>query len=174
LILDAEIVRFQNNHEKWIAVVGLLNGRPYEIFTGKAEDSFLLPTSVDKGEVIKVKNGGGKTRYDFRYADKEGYNITIEGLSRSFNEEYWNYAKLISGVLRHGMPLPFVVDLVAQLTLNDESLNTWKNGVARALKKFIPDGTKPATNLCPKCDQPTLIYEEGCLNCKNCGHSKCG
>lgn len=174
VILDAEIVRFQNNHEKWIAVVGLLNGKPYEIFTGKAEESFVLPNWVEKGVVIKVKNGNGKTRYDFRYTDKEGYNTTIEGLSRSFDKEYWNYAKLISGILRHGMPLPFVVDVVNNLNLNDESLNTWKNGVARALKKFIPDGTKPVENICPNCSQPSLIYEEGCLNCKSCGHTKCG
>lgn len=174
LILDAEIVRFQNNHEKWIAVVGLMNGKPYEIFTGKAEESFLLPHWVEKGVVMKAKNGNGNSRYDFRYTDKDGYNTTIEGLSRSFEKEYWNYAKLISGVLRHGMPLPFVVDMVAHLTLNDETLNTWKNGVVRALKKFIPDGTKPVENICPECKQPSLIYEEGCLNCKNCGHSKCG
>lgn len=172
--LGAEIVRFQNNHDKWIAVVGLLNGKPYEIFTGKAEESFVIPNWVDKGVVIKVKNGNGKTRYDFRYTDKEGYNTTIEGLSRSFDKEYWNYAKLISGILRHGMPLPFVVDVVNNLNLNDETLTTWKNGVARALKKFIPDGTKPVENICPNCSQPSLVYEEGCLNCKSCGHSKCG
>jgi ribonucleoside-diphosphate reductase alpha chain len=172
--LQAEIVRFQNNHEKWIAVVGLLNGKPYEIFTGKAEESFVLPHWVEKGIVMKVKNGNGKTRYDFRYTDKEGYNTTIEGLSRSFDKEYWNYAKLISGILRHGMPLPFVVDVVNNLNLNDETLTTWKNGVARALKKFIPDGTKPVENICPNCSQPSLVYEEGCLNCKSCGHSKCG
>ncbi len=172
--LEGEIVRFQNNHEKWIAVVGLLNGKPYEIFTGKAEESFVLPHWVEKGIVMKVKNSNGKTRYDFRYTDKEGYNTTIEGLSRSFDKEYWNYAKLISGILRHGMPLPFVVDVVNNLNLNDETLTTWKNGVARALKKFIPDGTKPVENVCPNCSQPSLVYEEGCLNCKSCGHSKCG
>jgi ribonucleoside-diphosphate reductase alpha chain len=172
--LQAEIVRFQNNHEKWIAVVGLLNGKPYEIFTGKAEESFVIPNWVEKGVVIKVKNGNGKTRYDFSYTDKEGYVTTIGGLSRSFDKEYWNYAKLISGILRHGMPLPFVVDVVNNLNLNDETLTTWKNGVARALKKFIPDGTKPVENICPNCSQPSLVYEEGCLNCKSCGHSKCG
>lgn len=172
--LQGEIVRFQNNHEKWIAVVGLLNGKPYEIFTGKAEESFILPGWVERGEVMKVKNGNGKTRYDFRYTDKDGYNTTIEGLSRSFDKEYWNYAKLISGILRHGMPLPFVVDVVNNLNLSDETLTTWKNGVARALKKFIPDGTKPVENICPNCSQPSLVYEEGCLNCKSCGHSKCG
>ena len=172
--LGAEIVRFQNNHDKWIAVVGLLNGKPYEIFTGKAEESFVIPNWVDKGVVIKVKNGNGKTRYDFSYTDKEGYVTTIGGLSRSFDKEYWNYAKLISGILRHGMPLPFVVDVVNNLNLNDETLTTWKNGVARALKKFIPDGTKPVENMCPNCSQPSLVYEEGCLNCKSCGHSKCG
>jgi len=174
VVLDAEIVRFQNNHEKWIAVVGLMNGKPYEIFTGKAEESFLLPNWVENGVVIKMKNGSGKTRYDFRYTDKDGYNTTIEGLSRSFDKEYWNYAKLISGVLRHGMPLPFVVNMVAHLTLNDETLNTWKNGVVRALKKFIPDGTMAVENICPNCNQPSLVYEEGCLNCKSCGHTKCG
>jgi ribonucleoside-diphosphate reductase alpha chain len=172
--LEAEIVQFNNESEKWIAVVGLLDGRPYEIFTGAAKESFSILSQVPKGWVIKSKSDDGKTRYDFQYEDGHGYKTTIEGLSRTFNEEYWNYAKLISGVLRHGMPLSFVVDMVDNLHLNDETLNTWKKGVVRALKKFIPDGTKPAENICPSCKEPSLVYEEGCLNCKSCGHSKCG
>lgn len=173
--LDAEIVRFQNDHEKWIAVVGLLNGKPYEIFTGKAEESFFLPPSIERGVVIKTKNGEGKNRYDFQYTDNAGFKVTIEGLSRSFDKEFWNYAKLISGVLRHGMPLPYVVQMVSNLNIFDETINTWKNGVARALKRFIPDGTQAADHDCPDCGDPDgLIYEEGCLKCKSCGHSKCG
>lgn len=172
--LEAEIIQFNNESEKWIAVIGLLDGRPYEIFTGGAEESFAILSHVQNGWVIKSKSEDGKTRYDFQYEDSHGYKTTIEGLSRTFNKEYWNYAKLISGVLRHGMPLSFVVDMVNNLHLNDETLNTWKKGVARSLKKFIPDGTKPAENICPSCKEPSLIYEEGCLNCKSCGHSKCG
>lgn len=173
--LEAEIVRFQNHNEKWIAVVGLLNNKPYEVFTGKAEDSFVIPAYVDKGWVLKNKNEAGKSRYDFQYYDKDGYRITIEGLSRSFNKEYWNYAKLISGVLRHGMPLPHVVDLIENLNLYNDSINTWKTGVERALKKFIPDGTEAIDKHCNECGDPSgLYYEEGCLKCKNCGHSKCG
>ena len=173
--LGADVIRFQNNNEKWIAVVGLINGKPYEVFTGKAEDAFILPAWVENGWVIKKRNGEGKSRYDFQYLDKEGYRVTIEGLSRSFNKEYWNYAKLISGVLRHGMPLPYVVDLVSNLNLYDTTINTWKNGVERALKKFIPNGTKAIDHQCPQCHDPDgLIYEEGCLKCKSCGHTKCG
>ena len=172
--LEAEIVKFNNEHEKWIAVIGLLDGRPYEIFTGGAEESFAILSHINSGWVIKGKSEDGKTRYDFQYEDSHGYKTTIEGLSRTFNEEYWNYAKLISGVLRHGMPLNFVVEMVNNLHLNDETLNTWKKGVVRALKKFIPDGTKPSENTCPSCKEPSLVYEEGCLNCKSCGHSKCG
>ncbi|MCB9231143.1 MAG: adenosylcobalamin-dependent ribonucleoside-diphosphate reductase [Bacteroidia bacterium] len=172
--LEAEIVRFNNEKEKWIAVIGLLDGRPYEIFTGPAQESFQILSFVDKGWVIKSRSEDGKTRYDFQYQDSHGFKTTIEGLSRTFNQEYWNYAKLISGVLRHGMPLSFVVDMVDNLHLSDETLNTWKKGVVRSLKKFIPDGTKPAENTCPNCSQPSLVYEEGCLNCKSCGHSKCG
>ena len=172
-VLDATVVRFMNNDEKWIAVVGLYKSRPYEIFTGRAEDSFMLPAYVKEGRVIKNKNEAGKSRYDFQYIDKDGYRIIIEGLSRSFNKEYWNYAKLISGVLRHGMPIQNAVDMVANLNLDEESLNTWKNGVIRTLMKFIPSGTSPADNHCPECGAPALVYEEGCLNCKNCGHSKC-
>lgn len=172
--LEAEIVQFNNESEKWIAVVGLLDGRPYEIFTGAAKESFSILSQVNQGWVIKNKTEDGKTRYDFQYEDSYGYKTTIEGLSRTFNEEYWNYAKLISGVLRHGMPLSFAVDMVDDLHLNGETLNTWKNGVVRALKKFVPDGTVPAENECPSCKEASLVYEEGCLNCKSCGHSKCG
>ncbi|MBV6483855.1 MAG: hypothetical protein KFKLKKLM_00313 [Flavobacteriales bacterium] len=172
--LEAEIIQFNNESEKWIAVIGLLDGRPYEIFTGAAKESFSILSQVQKGWVIKSKSDDGKTRYDFQYEDSHGYKTTIEGLSRTFNEEYWNYAKLISGVLRHGMPLSFVVDMVENLHLNEETLNTWKKGVVRSLKRFIADGTKPAENTCPNCKEPSLVYEEGCLNCKSCGHSKCG
>jgi len=167
------VIRFQNNNEKWIAVVGLYQERPYEIFTGNAEDSFAILSQVDYGWVIKSFSKDGKSRYDFQYEDKDSYKTTIEGLSRSFDSEYWNYAKLISGVLRHGMPIQFVVDIVSKLNLNDESLNTWKNGVGRALRKFIPDGTKPSENYCPECGDSALMYVEGCLTCKSCGHTKC-
>ncbi|GIV27047.1 MAG: ribonucleoside-diphosphate reductase, adenosylcobalamin-dependent [Bacteroidia bacterium] len=172
--LEAEVVRFQNKNEKWIAVVGILNNKPYEIFTGKAEDAFSLPNYVTKGWVIKVTNEDGTKRYDFQYNDKDGYKVTIEGLSRSFDKEYWNYAKLISGILRQGMPLPQVVELVESLNFYDDNINSWKYGVARALKKFIPDGTK-ADKVCPSCGDPEgLVYEEGCLKCKSCGNTKCG
>lgn len=172
--LEAEIVRFQNQNEKWIAVVGILNNRPYEIFTGKSEDAFVLPNYVTKGWVIKSVNEDGSKRYDFQYLDKDGYKVTIEGLSRSFDKEYWNYAKLISGVLRQGMPLPQVVELVESLNFYDDNINSWKYGVARALKRFIPDGTK-ADKVCPSCGDPEgLVYEEGCLKCKSCGSTKCG
>ncbi len=171
--LQAKILRFNNNHEKWIAVIGEMNGHPYEIFTGKAEDAFSLPNYVQKGAVIKRKIKG-QSRYDLQYQDKEGYEITIGGLSRAFEEEFWNYAKLISGILRHDMPIDKVVHVVSQLQLNDDSLNTWKNGVVRALSKYIPDGTKPRNNECPECKEPALVFEEGCLNCKHCGHTKCG
>jgi ribonucleoside-diphosphate reductase alpha chain len=169
------VVRFNNDKEKWMAVVGLLNGKPYEIFTGKAEDSFYLPTYVTEGWVIKNRDEELMARYDFQYMDKDGYRVTIEGLSRSFDKEFWNYAKLISGVLRHGMPIPAVVDLIEDLNLYSENINTWKNGVVRTLKQFIPDGTKATDKKCPNCgDSEGLVYEEGCLNCKSCGHSKCG
>jgi ribonucleoside-diphosphate reductase alpha chain len=172
--LEAEIVRFQNDYEKWIAVVGLLDGKPYEIFTGKA-DEFYLPPWVNDGWVIKIKTDSGNSRYDFQFEDKAGYKITIEGLSRSFNKEFWNYAKLISGILRHGMPLPYAINLVDNLTFNNESINTWKNGVVRALKKFIPDGTVEKKSVCPECHTvESLMYKEGCLVCKECGYSKCG
>ncbi len=174
--LEAEVVRFQNNNENWIGVLGLIKGRPYEVFTGRAEDTFRLPAYVKKGWVIKQRDEDkNENRYDFQFMDRDGYRITIEGLSRSFNKEYWNYAKLISGVLRHGMPLPHVVNLVEGLNVEEDYINTWKNGVVRALKKFIPDGTKAAKKVCPSCgDEDGLVYKEGCLICKSCGFSECG
>ena len=172
--LDAKVVRFQNNKEKWIAVVGLMNGRPYEIFTGKTEDVFVVPQAVEYGWVIKTKKEDGRTQYDFQYEDSEGYKITMGGLSRSFDKEFWNYAKLISGVLRHGMPLHYVVDLIGKMNLYDDNINTWKSGVVRALKTFIPNGTKVSDNICGECGDEGLVYEEGCLKCMSCGYSKCG
>ncbi len=172
-VLECEIVRFNNDSEKWIAVVGILHERPYEIFTGKAE-GFYLPPYVEKGWVIKNRTQKGDKRYDFQFLDRDGYKVTIEGLSRSFHKEYWNYAKLISGILRHGMPLPSVVDLVEDMNLESDRLHTWKNGVVRALKKFIPDGTKAHGRVCSECSQETVIYQEGCLICTTCGESKCG
>lgn len=173
--LEAEIVRFQNDYEKWVAIVGLLDGKPYEIFTGKA-DHFYLPPLVSKGWVIRNKvSETERARYDFQFEDKDGYKVTIEGLSRTFDTEYWNYAKLISGILRHGMPLHIVVDLISNLRLDKENINTWLNGVTRALKKFIPDGTPAASAKCPECgEKGTLSYKEGCLTCQSCGYSKCG
>ena len=173
--IEAEIVRFHNESEKWLAVIGLVEGRPYEVFTGKMKDAFNLPQWVEKGWVLKNRNDDGTSRYDFQYIDSDGYKTTIEGLSRSFNKEFWNYAKLISGVLRHGMPMPYVVDLIQNLNLYDEHINTWKNGVARALKRFVPAGTQAKDKKCPNCSDPEgLVFEEGCLKCKSCGHSKCG
>jgi ribonucleoside-diphosphate reductase alpha chain len=173
-MLEADVVRFQNNYEKWVAVVGKLNDKPYEIFTGKADD-FFLPPWVETGWVIREKKPNEKARYDFQFEDKQGYKVTIEGLSRSFDKEYWNYAKLISGILRHGMPLPYAIDLVQNLTLDEDSINTWKNGVVRALKRFIRDGTKANGKLCPECgDKDNLVYQDGCLTCTACGYSKCG
>jgi ribonucleoside-diphosphate reductase alpha chain len=171
--LESEIVRFNNDSEKWLAVVGILHERPYEVFTGKAE-GFYLPTYVDKGWVIKTRLENGEKRYDFQFLDRDGYKVTIEGLSRSFHKEYWNYAKLISGVLRHGMPLPSVIDVIEDLNLDSDRLHTWKNGVVRALKKFIPDGTKAQGRICKNCKQESVIYQEGCLTCTTCGESKCG
>jgi len=175
IVLEADIIRFQNNYEKWIAVIGKLNDKPYEIFTGKADD-FYLPPWVEKGWVIKVKRKSENedTRYDFQFADKQGYKVTIEGLSRSFDQVYWNYAKLISGVLRHGMPLPYVIDLIGNLDTNDDTINTWKNGVVRSLKRYIPDGTEALGTTCPECGEKAVIYQDGCLTCTNCGYSKCG
>ncbi|MCB0579164.1 MAG: ribonucleoside-diphosphate reductase, adenosylcobalamin-dependent, partial [Phaeodactylibacter sp.] len=159
----------------WIAVIGLYDQRPYEIFTGRAEDMFKFPDYVTSGWVIKAKDEDGHNRYDFQFLDREGYRITIEGLSRSFNKEYWNYAKLISGVLRHGMPIAYVVDLVEGLNVPEDYINTWKNGVCRALKQFVPDGTQAADSNCPSCGDPEgLLYKEGCLICKSCGYSECG
>lgn len=174
-VVEARVIRFKNDSEDWLAVVGILNERPYEIFTGRAEDAFALPAYVSRGWVMKNRDEEGNSRYDFRYMDSQGFKVTIEGLSRSFSQEYWNYAKLISGVLRHNMPLPDVVELVENLNLDIEYINTWKNGVARALKTFIPDGTEVVDKVCPECNDPKgLVYEEGCLTCKSCGHSKCG
>ncbi len=176
--LPCDVVRFQNNKEKWIAFVGLLNGRPYEIFTGLADDDegIALPKQVVEGKIIKTKNitEDGRSRYDFQFTNKRGYKTTVEGLSYKFDPEFWNYAKLISGVLRYGMPIDQVIKLVSGLQLNSESINTWKNGVERALKKYIPDGTSAEGKKCPSCGQETLIYQEGCLTCQSCGYSRCG
>jgi len=173
-ILRAEIVRFQNDYDKWIAVVGLMDDKPYEIFTGKS-DEFYLPPWVNEGWVIKTKDKNNKARYDFEFDDKAGYRIKVPALSRSFNKVFWNYAKLISGILRHGMPLPYAIILVENLTFDNESINTWKNGVVRALKKFIPDGTVDKKSTCPECHtEKSLMYKEGCLVCNECGYSKCG
>ncbi len=172
--LDCDVIRFNFNEEKWVAFVGLRDGRPYEIFTGLAdEEIFPIPKTIIKGKIIKVKLDDGKTRYDFQYTDKYGYRKTIEGLSHMFKPEFWNYAKLISGVLRHEMPIQDVVNLVQSLKLDSESINNWKNGVERALKKYIPNGTK-AKGKCAECGSDNLVYEEGCLICKDCGSSKCG
>ena len=169
--LDAEVIRFQNDKEKWIAVVGLYEKRPYEIFSGKA-DNFALPASVDKGWIIRVKEGSAPARYDFQFLDSDGYKVTIEGLSRMFKKEYWNYAKLISGILRHGMPIQNVIELVSKLTLDTDSINTWKNGIARALKRYVKDGTVVEGEKCPQCGEP-VIYTSGCKQCSSCGWSKC-
>lgn len=174
--LEADVVRFQNKKEKWIAFVGLLNGRPYEIFTGLADDEegIMLPKNVSKGSIIKCYDEDGKKHYDFQFKNKRGYKMTIEGLDSKFNPEYWNYAKLISGVLRYAMPIDQVIKLVQGLDLNNESINTWKNGVERALKKYLPNGTEAKGQKCPNCGQETLVYQEGCLICTNCGASRCG
>lgn len=174
--LECDIVRFQNNKEKWVAFVGLLDGYPYEIFTGLQDDEegIVLPKSVTHGKIIKSTNADGTRRYDFQFENKRGYKTTVEGLSEKFNPEYWNYAKLISGVLRYRMPIDHVLKLVASLQLRDQSINTWKNGVERALKKYIVDGTKAKGQKCPVCGQETLVYQEGCLICTNCGASRCG
>ncbi|NOZ46290.1 MAG: adenosylcobalamin-dependent ribonucleoside-diphosphate reductase [Chlorobi bacterium] len=175
-VLEADIQRFKNNKEDWIAFIGLTNGNPYEIFTGMVdEDVLFIPKSVNKGKIIKNKDENGKSRYDFQYINKFGYKTTVEGLSHKFNKEFWNYAKLISGVLRHNMPINHVVNLVSSLQLTSETINTWKNGVERTLKKYIPNGTVAQNGKkCENCGSDQLIYQEGCLICKSCGSSKCG
>jgi len=175
-VLECDVVRFQNNKEKWVALVGLLDGYPYEIFTGLQDDEegIMLPKTVTKGKIIKQVNPDGTKRYDFQFENKRGYKTTVEGLSEKFNPEYWNYAKLISGVLRYRMPIDRVIKLVSSLQLKSENINTWKNGVERALKKYVSDGTAATGQKCPNCGQETLVYQEGCLICTNCGASRCG
>ena len=170
--LECDVVRFQNNYEKWIAFVGKINNKPYEIFLGK-QDDFYLPPFVETAWITKNKDENNKSRYDLQFQDKQGYKVTIEGLSRSFSPEFWNYAKLISGILRHGMPISNVVTLIQNLSVNEDNINAWKNGIARALKRYIPDGTKVDKEVCPTCGD-ALVYEDGCKHCKNCGYSKCG
>ena len=174
--LKCDVVRFQNNKDKWIAFVGLMDGRPYEIFTGLADDEegILLPKSVTEGKIIKTIDEEGNKRYDFQYKNNRGYKTTVEGLSHKFDKEFWNYAKLISGVLRYGMPIDQVIKMVASLQLDSETINSWKVGVERALKKYIVDGTKVEGQSCPNCGQDALVYQEGCLTCKSCGYSRCG
>ena len=174
--LECDVVRFQNNKEKWVAFVGLLDGYPYEIFTGLQDDEegIVLPKTVTKGKIIKRTNEDGSKRYDFQFENKRGYKTTVEGLSEKFNPEYWNYAKLISGVLRYRMPIDHVIRLVSSLQLKDQSINTWKNGVERALKKYIADGTQAKGQRCPVCGNESLVYQEGCLICTSCGASRCG
>ena len=174
--LDAEIVRFQNNKEKWIAFIGLYEGKPYEIFTGIADDEegIMLPKAVTDGKIVKNVDEDGNSRYDFQFSNKRGFKTTVEGLSYKFNKEYWNYAKLISGVLRYGMPITQIVELVAAMEFDNENINTWKNGVERALRKFIPDGTEATGSVCENCGSKSIVYQEGCLICKVCGSSKCG
>lgn len=175
-ILEAEVVRFQNNKEKWIAFIGLIDEKPYEIFTGLADDQrgIVIPRWIDRGLIIKNRSKDGSSRYDFQYENLQGYKTTIEGLSHKFNPEYWNYAKLISSTLRHGMPIEKVVDLINSLQLDSEQINTWKNGVARALKRYVLDGTEVSGHSCSNCGSTNIIYQEGCLTCKDCGSSKCG
>ncbi len=175
-VLQADVVRFQNNKEKWVAFVGLLDGLPYEIFTGimDEEEGILLPKSVVNGRIIKNYDENGNKRYDFQFETKRGYKMSIEGLSEKFNKEYWNYAKLISGVLRYRMPIAQVIKLVSSLQLDNENINTWKVGVERALKKYVQDGTEASGVKCPNCGNETLVYQEGCLICTTCGSSRCG
>ena len=175
-VLEADVVRFQNNKERWVAFVGLMNGYPYEIFTGVLDDDegIVLPKSVTSGHIIKNYDDDGRKHYDFQFENKRGYKVTIEGLSEKFNKEYWNYAKLISGVLRYRMPIEQVIKLVGSLQLDSENINTWKNGVERALKKYVQDGTEAKGKKCPNCGNETLVYQEGCLICTTCGASRCG
>ena len=175
-ILETDVVRFQNNKEKWIAFIGLIDEKPYEIFTGMAddEDGILIPRWANEGVIIKNRNEDGSSRYDFQYKNKRGYKTTIEGLSHKFNPEFWNYAKLFSSTLRHGMPIDKIVELINSLQLDSESINTWKNGVVRALKRYVADGTQAKGQVCTNCNSRNLIYQEGCLTCKDCGCSKCG
>lgn len=175
-VLEADVVRFQNSKEKWIAFIGLIDDKPYEVFTGLAddEDGILIPRWVNKGVIIKNRNEDGSSRYDFQYKNTRGYKTTIEGLSHKFNPEFWNYAKLISSTLRHGMPIDKIIDLINSLQLDSESINTWKNGVGRALKRYVEDGTTAKGQACDNCESENLIYQEGCLTCKDCGSSKCG
>ena len=174
--LECDVWRFQNNKEKWVAFVGLLDGQPYEIFTGLQDDDegIVLPKTVTKGRILKTILPDGTKRYDFQFENKRGYKMTVEGLSEKFNKEYWNYAKLISGVLRYRMPIENVIKLVNSLQLESENINTWKVGVSRALKKYIQDGTEATGQKCPNCGNETLVYQEGCLICTHCGASRCG
>ncbi|MFV0289523.1 MAG: adenosylcobalamin-dependent ribonucleoside-diphosphate reductase [Mangrovibacterium sp.] len=175
-VLDADVVRFQNNKEKWVAFIGLIDGRPYEIFTGlqDEDEGIMLPRAITEGKIINTTSEDGHSRYDFQFTNKRGYKTTIEGLSHKFNPAYWNYAKLISGILRYGMSIEKVVDVVSTMQLDNETINSWKSGVARALKKYIPDGTAADGATCGDCNSTNLIYQEGCLTCKDCGSSKCG
>ena len=175
-VLEADVVRFQNNKEKWVAFVGLLDGRPYEIFTGLQDDDegIVLPKTVEKGWIIKNIDDEGNKRYDFQFVNKRGYKVTIEGLSEKFDKEYWNYAKLISGVLRYQMPIDLCMKLIGSLDLGSENINNWKNGVERALKKYVLDGTAVKGEKCSVCGSESLVYQEGCLICQNCGSSRCG
>ncbi|MEA4980152.1 MAG: adenosylcobalamin-dependent ribonucleoside-diphosphate reductase, partial [Petrimonas sp.] len=174
--LDADVIKFQNNKEKWIAFIGLLNGRPYEIFTGinDEDDGIMVPKNVTSGKIIKAYDNDGRKHYDFQFQNRRGYKVTIEGLDGKFNPEFWNYAKLISGVLRYGMPIDQVIKLVSGLELDSETINTWKNGVERALKRYLPNETEMKGQKCPVCGFESLVFEEGCLKCRNCGASKCG
>lgn len=173
--LEANIVRFKNNNEDWVAFIGTRENRPYEIFTGKTEeDRFPIPQWLEKGIIIKNKDIKGNKQYDFKYYDKDGYEVIMRGLSRCFNPEFWNYAKMISALLRHEIPIESVVNIIDGLNFREETINSWRSGVVRALKSFVEDGTKHKGKKCPKCDQETIFFQEGCLTCSNCGYSKCG
>ncbi|HXK74088.1 MAG TPA: ribonucleoside-diphosphate reductase, adenosylcobalamin-dependent, partial [Bacteroidales bacterium] len=173
--LKADVIRFKNNNEDWVAFVGVLNGKPYEIFTGKTEeDRFPIPKWVERGNIIQTVNENNVKSYDFQYFDKDGYEVIMRGLSRCFNPDFWNYAKMISGLLRHHIPLDSIINIVSGLNFNEASINSWRNGVIRAIKKFIQDGSKPAEMRCPNCEQESMEIKEGCAVCTNCGFSKCG